>query len=293
LRSAERALETGDLAQAATAARRAETWYRRAGALYELARSQLARGEAGARLGRPDEASRAIASCASAAERNGYLPLTLGAHLVRAFLAEQAGDSDRYAAELASAWTRATPELKDEVLLRACKRAGSRIDDSAPGRAHPLAGKIARLGLDRPARFIIQQGERRWILDADEEPPAQFDLLADVDSGRVRSARSELMLPPQRLQLLEQLACSGAAGVSLEDLHIKVWGGAEYHPLRHRNAVYVALARLRESLAVLARDVFVEGQDHRYRMAPGVRVAVRRSRKNGEPDVYSQAASAK
>ena len=54
---------------------------------------------------------------------------------------------------------------------------------------------------------------------------------------------AELPLPPQRLQILEQLACTGATGMSLEDLHLKVWGGTEYHPLRHRNAVYVALTR--------------------------------------------------
>jgi len=283
LRSAERALERGDLAQAGVAAARAEDWYRHAGALYELARSQLARGEARARLGHGDEASRAIASCASVSEGNGYLPLLLCAHLIRAFLAERGGDPEGCAAELGSAWMRATRELRDEALLRACSRAGARIDDGVAGRTHLLASRIARLGLDRPARFVIQVGERRWILDAGEEPPARFDLMMELDSGRVRSDRAELTLPPQRMQLLEQLSCSGAAGVSLEDLRLKIWGGAEYHPLRHRNAVYVALTRLRESLAGLARNAFVEGPDHRYRMAPGVRVAVRRNWKNGEP----------
>src|SRR2546429_1229862 len=71
LRSAERALERGNLARAETAAARAEPWYRRAGALYELARVQLARGEARARLGRSGEAISAIASCPSVAERHG------------------------------------------------------------------------------------------------------------------------------------------------------------------------------------------------------------------------------
>jgi hypothetical protein len=58
--------------------------------------------------------------------------------------------------------------------------------------------------------------------------------------------------------------------------------------------VYVALTRLRESLsAVLARDAFLEGPDGRYRIAPGVRVAVRRSWTAGEPDLELRAASAK
>jgi hypothetical protein len=294
LRSAERALETGELAQADAAAARAAVWYRRAGALYELARAQLVRGEARARLGQPGEASCAIASCASLSERNGYLPLLLCAHLVRAFLAERAGDLKTCAAELGSAWRRATGELRDEALLRACWRAGARIDDSTAGSPHPFSSRIARLGLDRPARFVIQDGERKWILDEGEEPPGRFDLTMALDSGRVRSDQAELSLPPQRLQLLEQLACSGATGLNLEDLHLKVWGGREYHPLRHRNAVYVALTRLRESLsAVLARDAFLEGPDGRYRIAPGVRVAVRRSWTAGEPDLELRAASAK
>jgi tetratricopeptide (TPR) repeat protein len=292
LRSAERALEAGDPAQAAAAAARAEAWYRDAGAACELARSQLALAEALARLERRDEASVAVASCASAADRNGYLPLVLGAHLVRAFLAERAGDVDRCAAELASAWTRATSELRDATLLRACSRAGVRIDGIA-SRIRPLASRISRLGLDRPARFMVREGDRSWILDAGEEPPARFDLTMDIESGRVRSDRGELMLPPQRLQLLEQLACSGAAGLTLEDLRLRVWGGAEYHPLRHRNAVYVALARLRESLAVLARNLFLEGPDHRYRMAPGLRVAMRRSWTDAASDLPLRAASAK
>jgi len=294
LRSAERALERGDLSQADAAAGRAEGWYRRAGALYELSRAHLVRGEARARLGQPDESSSAIAGCVSLSEKNGYLPLLVCAHLLRAFLAERAGDLDGCAAELESAWNRATRELRDEALLRACSRAGVPTGDGGTGPTRPLASRIARLGLDRPARFVTQEGERRWILDAGEEPPGRFDLTMVVDSGRVRSDHAELPLPPQRLQILEQLACTGATGMSLEDLHLKVWGGTEYHPLRHRNAVYVALTRLRESLgAVLARDAFVEGPDGRYRISPGVRVAVRRSWMRSEPDSQPRAASAK
>jgi tetratricopeptide (TPR) repeat protein/DNA-binding winged helix-turn-helix (wHTH) protein len=294
LRSAERALERGDLAQADAAAGRAEGWYRRAGALYELARAHLVRGEARARLGQPDESSSAIAGCVSLSEKNGYLPLLLCAHLLRAFLAERAGDVEGCAAELESAWNRATRELREEALLRACSRAGVPTDGGATGPARPLASRIARLGLDRPARFVTEEGERRWILDAGEEAPGRFDLTMVVDSGRVRSDHAELPLPPQRLQILEQLACNRATGVSLQDLHLKVWGGTEYHPLRHRNAVYVALTRLRESLgALLERDAFVEGPDGRYRITPGVRVAVQRSCMGSEADSQPRAASAK
>ena len=36
--------------------------------------------------------------------------------------------------------------------------------------------------------------------------------------------------------------------MSAETLYTQVWGAAEYHPLRNRNALYVALNRLRKSL---------------------------------------------
>jgi hypothetical protein len=51
-------------------------------------------------------------------------------------------------------------------------------------------------------------------------------------------------------------------------------GGRSYHPLRHRNAIYVALTRLRESLAELAPDELVEVAEGRCRIAAGVQVAV-------------------
>ena len=294
LRSAERALERGNLAQAGTAAARAEPWYRRAGALYELARVQLVRGEARARLGRSGEAISAIASCASVAERNGYLPVLTCAHLVRAFVAERAGDLQTCAAELGAAWTRAVPELRDEALRRACARAGVAVGSEPAGPIRPLAARISRLGLDRPATCLTKQGGRAWILDAGEDPPAHFDLTLELDRGRVRGEHGELPLPPQKRQILEHLACAGPAGMSVEDLYRDVWGGTEYHPLRHRNSVYVALTRLRESLgAVLARDAFVEGPDGRYRITPEVTVAVRRSWPPAEPESQLRAVSAK
>jgi len=61
-----------------------------------------------------------------------------------------------------------------------------------------------------------------------------------------------------------------------------------------RAGVSAGLARLRESLgAVLARDAFIDGPDGRCRIAPGVRVAVRRSWPPGEGESEPRAVSAK
>ena len=98
----------------------------------------------------------------------------------------------------------------------------------------------------------------------------------DLDDRRVRAPGGrELELPEQRLALLSTLAESGAEGASLEEIFARVWGGS-FHPLRHRNAVYVALARLKESLRPFARELRVMHDGERYRLAGPLPVAVRR-----------------
>lgn len=84
-----------------------------------------------------------------------------------------------------------------------------------------------------------------------------------------------LELPEQRILLLSVLAEAGSAGASLEDIFARVWGGT-FHPLRHRNAVYVALARLKESLKPFTRDVRVTHDGDRYRLTGPLPVGVRR-----------------
>ena len=57
-------------------------------------------------------------------------------------------------------------------------------------------------------------------------------------------------------------------------------GGHDYHPLRHRNAVYVAVNRLRAALEPIAGKDAVRSTATHYALAPGLRVlfcrAVRR-----------------
>jgi DNA-binding response OmpR family regulator len=102
-----------------------------------------------------------------------------------------------------------------------------------------------------------------------------------MEARRVRGATgSELELPEQRLALLSVLAESGSSGASLEEIFARVWGGS-FHPLRHRNAVYVALARLKESLRPFARDVRIAHDGDRYRLAGPLPVAVCRK---ADPD---------
>jgi DNA-binding response OmpR family regulator len=93
-------------------------------------------------------------------------------------------------------------------------------------------------------------------------------------------------LAPQKLQLLDALLRAGASGVTCEQLYLSIWGAPEYHPLRHRNTVYVALARLRESIAKVApADAVVELGDGRYRISPDLKIA--RLSSNGPESLIS------
>jgi hypothetical protein len=91
----------------------------------------------------------------------------------------------------------------------------------------------------------------------------------------VWSDESSIEIPEQRLKMLEVVAEAGEAGATLEELYTRVWGGV-YHPLRHRNGVYVGLNRLKTSLAELGRDVRIVHEGTHYRLTSPGTVALRR-----------------
>lgn len=274
LRAAERALERGKIDEAETAAGRAEAWYRRVGAAYEVARAQLARAEALARASRLQEARAVLDSCLAAADRNGYAMVAIAARLVEAFVADRTGDFPAYFAAIRAAIERATPELIDRSLLVAALRVGLGYAGASFG-AQPWRDRVERLGLARSGRIVYQRDERLWLLADRELPEDGADLVVALDRGEVLSGSSALKLPPQRLNLLAALARASRSGLTLEDLYTSVWAGTQYHPLRHRNTIYVGLNRLRESLAgVLPSGEIVEVTDGLCRLTPGLRVAV-------------------
>ncbi|MBX3191696.1 MAG: hypothetical protein KF819_32185 [Labilithrix sp.] len=290
LRGAELLLSTGKLVSALEAAEIAERHYANAHLWFETARARLARGEALARLHREEgqtdaerqalreRAEQALAGCEEVAAPNGYVPLLVGAALVRAALGESSGDLDVAARALAAA-VKTAGDGVDAALARAASRLGlsapePRGSESAVRR--PYEARIERLGLLRPADVVWRVGTRTYLSKRDEGPPELVACTVDLEDRRVRAgADRELELPEQRIALLSALAEAGEGGASLEEIFARVWGGS-FHPLRHRNAVYVALARLKDSLKPLAREVRVAHDGDRYRLAGDLPVAVRR-----------------
>jgi thioredoxin-like negative regulator of GroEL/DNA-binding winged helix-turn-helix (wHTH) protein len=265
----------GLLDEAARAAESAVRWYRRVGADVDAVRALVALAEVHVRAGASEEARTTLSTANRLLEGRGYQPLAIALALVEASLHDREGDYDAYRRAIALAAERAATELTDGALHAACARVGV-VPGSAP--APGLAAwrdRVERLGLARPAARRLALDGRTWLLAADDALPPGAFLTEDIDAGELRGAGDlRVPLPPQKLQLLDALVRAGAAGISLEQLYRGVWGAAEYHPLRHRNTVYVALARLRESLGRVApAEAVVEVGEGRYRLAPELKIA--------------------
>ena len=284
LRGAELALELGDLEAALDGAELAERYHATARLWYETARARLARAEALTRMHHAASvgadrtkllarAVRALDGCEEMATAYGYAPLVAACAIVRASLAEASGDLDAAAGAIEAA-IRAAGEGLDAPLARAAARLGVVAREPRGSGPRPYAARIERLGLLRAAEVVWRVGARTYLRRKDEDAPEPVACIVDVAGRRVRNADgNDLELPEQRLALLSVLAESGDGGASLEEIFARVWGGT-FHPLRHRNAVYVALARLKESLRPFAREVRITHDGDRYRLAGPLPVAV-------------------
>lgn len=270
LRAAEHWLEAGELEKAALAADTALAFYTGAGFRYELARSELLRAEAFARLGDFERAEHALGAAEAIARPQGYAPIAVCAALVRAAIADARGELEleRRAIEAA---VRAAGDGVDGSLVRAAARVGLRAQEAfSATRAYERI--VDRLGLARPGQVVWRIGTRAWLRAKDDPPPESVVCALEVDERIIRARGGKSMtLPEQRVALLCALAEAGDRGATLEELFERVWR-AKFHPLRHRNAVYVALTRLKDSLKPLARDVRISLDGERYRLAGPVGV---------------------
>lgn len=286
LRSAELALANGALEAALEAADLAERYYATARLWYETARARLVRAEAlvrshgealrsAERAAIRDRALQSLAGCEGLAAPHGYVPIVVACAIVRAALQESVGDLAGAARATESAVLTAGDDA-DATLLQAALRLGVAAREPRGGGPSPYAARVERLGLVSRVEVVWRIGARAYLRRSDDAPPEPVSCTVDVDARCVRGGGGrELELPEQRLALLSALAESGAEGASLEEIFAQVWGGA-FHPLRHRNAVYVALARLKESLKPFAREVTIAHEGDRYRLKGLLPVAVRK-----------------
>jgi tetratricopeptide (TPR) repeat protein len=265
LRSAELALADGRLDDARAAAETANETYSRLGLHHETARARLALAEALVRSGGVG-AEAAIAACEDVAVSRGYAPLLVAISLVRVALAERAGELAE-ATRLVEDAVALARDGVDVALAGAAARFGVRARADASRR--PYEAVVTRLGLGRTADFVWRIGPRAYLAAKNEPPPEPVACVVDVARRTVEADDRSLDLPEQRLSLLCALAESGDAGATLEELFVRVWRGA-FHPLRHRNAVYVALTRLKDSLKPFASELSLSHDGDRYRLVGAV-----------------------
>ncbi len=294
-------LHGGDAAIAAVSAERAQAHYERAERSGMVARAQVARAAAlvvravdPARVGELSLAGELLDSAERIAIAGGHVRVRCRVALVRGALLARRGDHDAASALIAAAaaapWAQAVTGaggglgvgLYDHGEGRALRVVASGADAPAGVRA-----VLSSLGLVAGARHrVTTRAGSGVVVDAELErvrsahrvvvEPARTTITAtDVaphGAGDTRVDRGR----PLACELLAALVEAQGVAVSAENLFLGVWGGHEYHPLRHRNTVYVAVKRLRQTLRVLLDDEreLIETTAAGWRLADFVDVAV-------------------
>ncbi len=296
-------------------AERTRKHYLACGRRHHLARAELAL--AIGRLLCGDDVSAADAALGRAVDlctENGYGPLLLRCTLVEAAIARRRGD-DREAPQAPRGDDREAPQAPrsndqrsralllrglagadpaahslELALLREAVKAKRPVE--GPGQAPGETGGalpgtravLLKLGLLAARRHeIFDRAGRR---DADEGEIAlargTYELVVDLDRATLLGAApaaGAITGRPLMCALLFRLLQADTQVVGAETLFHEVWGGREYHPLQHRNTIYVAITRLRRALRELlpGREI-IETAPSGWRLADDANVCAIRKK---------------
>lgn len=248
LESAELALMIDDAGGGLAAAEWARDEYARCGRPHAEARACLA--VAAARAARGGDGDRVLAGAALERARvliesGEYRPLVARAALIEASLAPAAARPELLARVL-GALAGGARDVEARALLAALQPGV----DVPPG----VMAWLAALGLVEAGRHrVADRAGRRTVTEAELERARAKELVVDLPRGVICAGGARAVKGrPMTCKLLAALIEAQPATVTAEHLYLVVWGAVEYHPLRHRNTVYVAINRLRRTL----RDLF-------------------------------------
>jgi DNA-binding response OmpR family regulator len=243
----------GDLLEALRAASIARNHYTACRSRYCEAYACVVLAAGHAAHGGPGDlalAEEALARAGALAAGHGFEALRLRAILVRA--AVLCRKRDRTAAELLLTEVLAHGGIRSTGLeLLFASALGSQRDHELPAG---LAAGLAVLGLRQPAA---------------PEP----EVVVDVAHATIATRRVVVKGRSIACALLACLVDARGQMVPAEVLYRAAWGASEYHPLRHRNTLYVALKRLRTTLAELCghdRGELIETAPGGWRLVAGV-----------------------
>lgn len=148
-------------------------------------------------------------------------------------------------------------EVLEVQLLREALRELERQPGDPEERSPRIDFLLSRLGLRcvLPYEIIDRSGRR----EADEESRRRalidYELFIEPERGMITRGGdptgAAIVGRPLLAALLAALLTAPAEGASAERLFYDVWGGREYHPLQHRNTIYVAIGRLRQAIREL------------------------------------------
>lgn len=179
------------------------------------------------------------------------------------------------AEQLASTYelTGLTEELR---LLRNTTALGDAIFNLIPIEHRPGFLGLMRVLGTRAGTLVVSSRHGRLHLAASQLPglTRHFDLVIDRVTNAIRGPSHTAEGRATAAAILAGLAESRDE-VPPERLYQIVWGGAEYHPLRHRNTLYIALNRTRKLLRELGetREIIVRGAVG-WTLSPEVSLAI-------------------
>jgi DNA-binding winged helix-turn-helix (wHTH) protein/ATP/maltotriose-dependent transcriptional regulator MalT len=182
--------------------------------------------------------------------RHGYEALRLRALLVTAALLGRTGDCAAAEQLLGDALAHGAGRPAGlELMLGSAL--GSRRDHELPAG---LAAQLAILGFS-------------------STPLARAEVVVDLANATITARHTVVKGRPIAAALLACLIDAHGQAVPADVLYRTVWRTGEYHPLRHRNALYVAIKRLRQVLAELCpghRGELIETVPSGWRLIAGV-----------------------
>lgn len=241
----------GDPEQAVAAAGAAWRGYAAQGRRWPEARAAVVLSAALVARGRATDLAAAEGPLARAEEldrRCGYPLVRAACALVRAALLTRAGRREQATALLMDTARSidATGDAPEVLLLRVGLEGGAALAPGlrALGRGLGFASGPRYRIVDRTSAMVGSEQDverQRQQRDVVVEPARAVLTVGDrSESGR-----------PLTCELLARLVEAQGQVVAAGTLFRDVWGGNEYHPLRHRNTVYVAVKRLRQTLRKL------------------------------------------
>lgn len=269
----------GNLDRAVQYAERALEHYRGRSRNYEVARARLVLAAAYIARGRPTDRLLAESTTAKACELADHAMLRsiqVGCAILAAAAARQA-DRERAASELLAEALRELDPERGTVYAGTLLAA---IDGGVAARAVPGVGALlAHLGFTESVDcYIVDREGRRAATKKDvARERQQRALFVDEGRGAIVGQRGELEIAdrPMLCAMLSALIQARGQALSADVLYKKVWGVSEYHALRHRNALYVTINRLRASVRkLLPEREAIERTGDGWRLADGVDACV-------------------